>query len=178
MHLQNGEIQGDGHKGLLTAGEQRQGLQLLSRGLGLNFNAAAENIVLVLQLQGGPAAAEQLQEGLLEALLEYLKLGGEDLRHLLGDLLDDAHQLLLGPLHIVALIGEVGIAGVHPVKLLNGADVDGPQALDLPVQLADTPGGLGHTLQLDAQALGIAVAQLVPFPQLIQNLLFLQSAAV
>ena len=104
MDFQNGEIQGDGHKGLLAAGQQGDGLEGLSRRLGLDLDAAAQDVLLVLQLQSGRASAEELLEGGLEALGQQLELLGEDLGHLFRDLADDVLQLALGLLHIVSLV--------------------------------------------------------------------------
>ena len=176
MYLQNGEVQRNGHKGLLAAGQQRDGLQLLAGGLYLDLDAAVEDIALVLQLQPRLAAAEQLQKRLLEALVQQLELLGKNAGHLLGDLVDNAQQLLLGLLHIAALFGQVGISGVHPVELLDGADVGRTQRLDLPVQFGNAPGSLGYALQLDALLHGVAVAQFVALPQLLQDLPLLHAA--
>ena len=41
MHLQYGEVQRNGHEGLLAAGEEGDGLEGLPRGLGLDLDAAA-----------------------------------------------------------------------------------------------------------------------------------------
>ena len=174
MHLQNGEIQGNGHKGLLAAGEERDGLEALARGLDLDLDAAAQNVAFILQLQRGLAAAEELPEGLLETLVEQPELLGEDVGHLPGDLLDDPLQVRLGLLHVVPLARQIGITGVDPLELLDGADVGRAQGVDLLFQLADAAGGLCHALQLDALGLGVGVAELVMLPQPVQDLLFLQ----
>lgn len=76
MYLQNGEVQRDGNKGLLAAGQQRDGLQLLARGCTL-ISMPQLRISFVLQLQPGLAAAEQLQKRLLEALVQQLELLGK-----------------------------------------------------------------------------------------------------
>ena len=178
MYLHDSEVQGNGHEGLFTAGQQCDGFQLLAGGLHLDLDTAAQNVVLILQLQPGLAAAEQLQKGLLKAIVEPMELLGEDLRHLAGDLVNDPRQLLLGLLHVRSLLGEVGIAGVHPVELLDGPDVGSAEALDLPVQLPDAAGGLGDALQLHALALSLGVAQFIPLPQLIQNILLLHGGGV
>ena len=46
-HLQNGKIQRDGDKGLLAAGQQRDGLELLAGRLHANFNAARQRLRVV-----------------------------------------------------------------------------------------------------------------------------------
>ena len=174
MHLQYGEVQRNGHEGLLAAGEKGDGLEGLPRGLGLDLDAAAQDVRLVLQLQPGLSAAEELHEGGLEALGEELELLGEDAGHLRRDLSDDLFQIRLGGLHVVPLAGEIGVAGVHPVILLDGADIGGAQGGDVPFQLPDAAGCLGHALQLNPLCLRVGVVQLVMLPEPVQNLLFLQ----
>ena len=176
VHFQNGEVQCNGHKSLLATGEQGDGLEGLSRGLGLDLDAAAQDVTFILQLQRGLAAAEELCKCGLEALRKEFELLGEDRRHLVRDVLDDACQFLLGLLHVVPLPGEIGIAPVHPVKFFNGADVDAAQSVDVPLKLPDAAGRLGDALQLDPLGLGVRVAEFIVFPQPIQDLLFLHSA--
>ena len=173
MDFQNGEIQRDGHKGLLAAGQQGDGLEGFSRRLGLDLDAAAQDVLLVLQFQSGRPSPEELLEGGLETLGQQLELFGENLGHLLSDLADDVLQLALGLLHIVALVRQVGVAGVHPLELVDGPDVWGAQGGDVPLQLPDPPVGLGHALQLDPLCLGVGVGEFVVFPQPVQDLLFL-----
>ncbi len=171
-HLQNGEIQGNGHEGTLAAGQQRNGGQLLSGGLSLDLNAAVEDIVGVFQLQCGLAAAKQLQEGLGEGGLDGLELLGEDDAHLLGDLGDDALQLGLGPLHVVTLLGQVGIALVDTLILLDGVQIDVAQTGDGSLEFADTALCFPLVLQLHTLLAGRLVGQLIGLPQFVQNLLF------
>ena len=173
MDFQNGEVQGNGHECLFAAGQQRDGFEGLPGRLGLDLDAAAQDVVLVLQLQAGGAAAEEVGKGGLEALVDEFELLRENHCHLAGDLLDNARQLLLGLFHVVALVGQVGVAAVDTVELLNGADIDSTQRIDLPLQLADAAAGLGDALQFNALGLRVGVAELVVLPQAVQNLLFL-----
>ena len=173
VDLENGEVERDGDERLLAAREQRERLERLARRLDLDLDAAVEHGVLVLQLKRGLAAAEELEEGLLKALADESELLLEDDRHLARDVLNDAQQLLLGLFHIVALSGEVGIARVHAVEFLDGADVDIAEAVDLALQFIDAAARLRHALQLDALLLCRGVGQLVALPELIQYLLFL-----
>ena len=71
------------------------------------------------------------------------------------------------------MVRQIGVAAVDPVKLLDSADVDGPQGGDVPLQLSDAAGGLGDALQLNALSLSVRVAELVGLPQPVQDLLFL-----
>ena len=143
-HLQNGKVQGDGHKGLLAAGQQRDDLQRLAGGLHLDLNAAVEDVVGVLQLQGGLAASKQLHKGLSKRLIDAVKLPGKDSPHLPGDLGDHVLQLLLGLFHIIPLVGKVSVPLIDPVKLLNGAHIYIAQGGDALFQLSNAPAGLGH----------------------------------
>ena len=132
MHFQDGKVQSNGHKGLLAAGKQRNGFQRLARRLGLDLDAAVQNVLRVLQLQLGLTAAEQLHKGLLEALAEKLELLGKNFGHLLRDLPDDAGQLALGFLHVVPLIRQICIPSVDPLELVDGPHIDGAETVDLP----------------------------------------------
>ena len=69
------------------------------------------------------AAAEEIHKGLLEGLVDELKLFSEDGGHLPGDLLDNTGKLSLGLLHVVPLAGQIGVTGIHPVKFLNGPHI-------------------------------------------------------
>ena len=173
-HLEDGEVEGDGHEGLLAAGEQGEHLEGLARRLHPDLDAAAQDVVGILQLQGGPAAAEQLHKGLLEGVVEDGKLGGEDVLHLSGDVGDDALQLLLGGEHVVPLVGEVGVPLVDPLELVDGVQVDVAQGGDGLFQLPHPALGLGDALQLHPLGLCRLVGQLVGLPQLVQQALLLQ----
>ena len=98
---------------------------------------------------------------------------GENGLHFPGDLGDDLLQLLLGPAHVVPLVGEVSIALVDPVELLDGVQVDVAQAGDAPLELSHPLLGLGHALQLLPLGPGRLVGELVGLPELVQDLLLL-----
>ncbi len=121
----------------------------------------------------GLSATEQLHKSGLETLVQQPELLRENAGHLPGDPGDDALQILFGLLHVVPLAGEIGVAGVDPVKFLNGPDVDIAQRADLPLQLADPAAGLGDALQFNPLGSSVGVAQFIVFPQPVQNLLFL-----
>ena len=167
-HLQDGKVQGDGHKGPLAAGQQRQGLEGLARGLDLDLDAAAQHVLRVFQLQLSLAAPEQLYKNFLEGLVDFRKLLLKNLSHLPGDAGDDVRQLPLGPGHVIPLVGEVGIPLVHPLEFLHRIWVDAPQGGDGPLELRDAPLGAGYRLDLQALGLGRLVGQLVGLPQSIQ----------
>ena len=173
MHLQNGKVQRDGDERLLAAGEQRDRLERLAGRLHLDLNAAGKHIVLILQLQRRLAAAEKLKEGLLEALADEGELFFEDARHFAGDALDDAEQLFFRFFHVVALCGEIGVARVHAVKLLDRADIDAAETADLALELGNAAVRLGYALKLDALLLRRRVGKLIIVPKLVEDLLLL-----
>ena len=88
-HLQNGKIQRRSHKGLLAAGEQRDGFHLLSGGLHPDFDAAGQGIFRILQNQLSLAAAEHLLKGHAEVVVDLAEFLHENGGHFLGDVPDD-----------------------------------------------------------------------------------------
>ncbi len=94
--------------------------------------------------------------------------------HLLGDVGDDALQLLLGLEHVVPLVGQVGVPLVDPLELLNGIQVDVAQTGDRLFQLAHPALGLGDALQLHPLGAGGLMGQLIGLPQLVQQGFLLQ----
>ena len=119
-HLQNSEIQSNGNKCLLTAGQQRDCLKLLSGRLYPDLNAAAQGILGILQHKLSLAAAKHLLEGLPEVFVDFLKLRHKDGGHLLGDLTNDGLQFLLGCQNIIPLTSQVCIALIDTDIFLDG----------------------------------------------------------
>ena len=173
-HLQDGEVERYGHKRLFAAGEQGDDLQRLARRLDLDLYTAVEDILRILQLQGGLAAAEELREGLAEGLVDDGELLGKNGFHFGGDVRNDVLQLPLGLLHVVPLVPEVGIPLVDPLELVDGVQIDVAQARDGAFELPNPPLGLGDALQLHPLGPGRLVGELIGLPQLVQNLLLLQ----
>ena len=173
-HLQNGKIERYCHKGLLAARQKADDLQGLARRLNFDLNSAVEEILLILQLQGGLAAAKELQEGLLERLVDDLKLPGKDGLHLARDIGNDSLQLLLGLLHVVTLVGEVGISLVDALKLLNRIQIDVSQRGNRTLELCDPARRFLNAFQLHPLLAGRLMGELVSLPQLVQDLLFFE----
>ena len=178
MYLQNGEIQCNRHERLLSAGEKRDRLELLARRLHLDLDAAAEDVAFILELEPRLAAAEELEKRLLKRLVEQPELFGEDLRHLVGQLVDHARQLAHGALDVRALLGEVGIARVHALELLDRADIRRAESLDIAGELRDAARRLRDALQLHALRLRLGMAQLIALPEPVEDLLFLHGRGV
>ena len=168
--LQDGKVEGNGHKGLLPAGEKGDDLQTLSGGLDLDLNAAVENILRVLQLQVGLAAAKELHKGPLKRLVDLGELIGKDTLHLPRHIGNDLQKLGLGLAHIVPLAGEVSIPLVDPLELIDGVQVDIAQGGDGALQLPHPSLGPGDALQLQALGPGGLVSQLIGLPQPVQDL--------
>ena len=146
MNLQDGEVQRDGDERLFAAREQRDRLERLARRLNLDLDAAGEHVVLVLELERGLAAAEQLQKRLLEALADQRELFFKDDGHLACDAVDHADKLTLRLFHIVALGREVSVARIHALEFLDRADVDRAKAADGALELADAAARLSDAL--------------------------------
>ena len=104
-----------------------------------------------------------------------MELLGENPGHFPGDTADNGLQLSLGLLHVVPLVRQVGIPGIHPFVLFYGADVGRAQGGDALFQLPDPPGGFGNALQLYSLGLGVAMAQLVVLPETVNDLFFLHA---
>ena len=131
-HLQNGKVQGDSHKGPLSAGQQGKGLQGLTGWLHLDLDATAQHVLRVLQAQLRLSPPEQFLEGLLEVLVDQGELGLEDPGHLPSDLGDDVLQLPLRLGHIIPLAGKIGVPLIDPFKLFHCVRVDVPQGRNRP----------------------------------------------
>ncbi len=172
-YFQNGEIQGDSHEGALAAGQQGNRTQSLSGRLGLDLDAAVQDVIGILQFQRGLTAAKQFQEGLGEGRLNGLELLGKDHAHFFGDLGDNAFQLRFGFLHVVALLGQISITLVDTLIFLDGVQIDIAQTGNRAFQFADSPLCLTHVFQLHTLLTGSLVRQLVRIPQLVQKLTLL-----
>ena len=111
-------------------------------------------------------AAEQLLEDLLEVRVDLLKARREQLLHLAAQLGDHLRQLGLR-------LFDVGDLRLHEVIALpdlfifvNRADVDVAQGADLAADLGHAAAQLGQALKRHTLAAGLALGQLVFFPQL------------
>ena len=109
-HFQDCKVQRRGNKCLFAAGEQCNGLDLLSGGLNTNFDAAGQRILRIFQNQLTLTAAEHFFKDLTEIVVDLLELADEDGGHFLGDVTDDALQLPLGSEHVISLLCQIGIA--------------------------------------------------------------------
>ena len=172
-HLQNRKVERDGHERHLAAGHQAQRRERLTGRLHLDLDAAVEHMLRILEHERRLAAAEELQEGLAERLIDRLKLRGEDALHLPRHIGDDAGQLTLGLEDIVPLTGEESVARVHAREFVDRTEVRRAQRADAAAQLGDAAAGLGHVLDRLAQRLGRRAAELVIVPELVEDLLFL-----
>ena len=146
-HLQDGEQQRDGRKAFFAAGQKVDVLDVLARGLDFDVDGTLEDVGLVLQDQGRLAAAEELGEGGAEGLVDAGELLRELFGHVAGEFLDEVEELFLGALHIAHLFGEEFVALGDFLVLLDGADVDGAEGLDLLPDLGQGAAGAGRVLR-------------------------------
>ena len=99
----------------------------------------------ILEHERRLAAAEELQEGLAERLIDRLKLRGEDALHLPRHIGDDAGELTLGLENIVPLTGEESVARVHARELVDRTEVRRAQRADAAAQIGDAAACLLYT---------------------------------
>jgi hypothetical protein len=125
----------------LTAGQQRQPLDLLPRRAGLDVDAGGQHVVGVGEHQPALAAGEQPGEDPLEGLLDVAVRLGEDLLDPLVDLLDDVEQVAPGLLQVVELFGQEPVPLLHRVVLLQRERVDPPELVECAL---GRPEPLGH----------------------------------
>ena len=176
-HLQNGEVQRRRHEGFFAAGEQRDGLDLLSGGLDANLNAAGQGIFRVFQNQLSLAAAEHFFKSLPKIVVDFPEFRNKDGGHLFGNVPDDAFQLPLGGQHVVPLGSKVRVALVDPGIFLDGAQVGRTQRGNFPFQLCRTTVSGGDVFNLSPMLRGGAGGQAVGIPQLVHDLLFLHGGS-
>src|SRR4029078_321110 len=105
-------------QGALAAGEQRDRLVLLPRGLGHELDAALEDVLLVEQLHLGRAAAEERDEDLREVLIHRGEGLAEQLARGEVDLADRAAQRLDIWHEVVALRAQNRLALLELLMLL------------------------------------------------------------
>lgn len=145
------------HRGqrALPAGEQRQPLDLLARGPGLDVHARGEHVVGVGQDQPSLTAREQPAEDALELPGGVPEGLGEDLLDALVDLLDDLEQVGAGLLQVLQLLAE------ELVPLLQRRELLQRQRVDLAELLVGALGGLQPLLLLGADEGARAVARVL-----------------
>ena len=95
LEFEHGEENGDGRQRALAARQEREHLQLLSRRLRDDFDAACERFLRVFKPQLCASAAEKFRKCLTEVDVQLLKLRFELFFHLAGELADDAEQIAL-----------------------------------------------------------------------------------
>ena len=89
---QKGQEQGDDRQSPFAAGEQGQGLLLLSRRANIDFHASFQDVFLVGQGQLGRTAAKKTTEDILEMDADGLEGLGELFSHGRIDFSDDSPQ--------------------------------------------------------------------------------------
>ena len=166
VHRQNGEVDADGHQRLLATGQGSQVFDDLARGRHLNFDAAFQHVQLVVQLEAGGAAAEQLGEDAAEVPVNLGKAAGEDVLHLGRQLGNHPGQLGAALLHVLHLVLQEGVALAHLFVFLDGAHVHIAQSTDAASGLGHLAAQVGGAFKGHAERLRVAHGQLVFLPQL------------
>ena len=161
--LEERHQEGHRHQRALSAGEQREPLDLLARGPGLDLDAGGEHVRGVGEHQPALPAGEEPRERRVEGLLDVGVGLAEDLLDPVVHVLDDLEEVLAGAAQVVELLGEELVTLLQRRELLQRQRVDlaqhrqrplgGLEPLDL--LLADEGDRLGGLL-LDVGALGVA----------------------
>ena len=87
-----------------------------------------------------------------------------------GDIGDDLQNLILGFLHIVALLGKEGVPLAHALIFLDRAEVRRTERGHAPAQLADLPPGLGKAFDGLTDFFRFRAAELVAVPEFFNDL--------
>ena len=133
--LDDGEVQRDGHEGRFAAGEQRERRERLAGWLHLYIYIAGEHVLAGLERELRLAAAEELREGLAEALVYRGELAGEYSSHFPGYVGNYTQQLIFRLLHVVALGGQELVALADARVLVYGAEVRRAEGAHLLLEL-------------------------------------------
>ena len=130
--LYNGEVERYRDEGRLAAGEQRERGQRLAGRLHADVYVAGEHVVGGRYGELRAAAAEELREGLLEALVYRRELAREYTSHFPGYIGNYTHKLGLRLLDVVALAGEELPALAHARVLVYRAEVGAAEGAYVP----------------------------------------------
>ena len=103
----------------LTAGQQRQALNLLTRRARVNLHTRVQRIGRVVQLQVALASREQGLKDTAVVGVNVLHRGGEHLRNVAADLVHDRVQVAAGRLQVLNLLIQVGVAFGQRLVLLQ-----------------------------------------------------------
>src|SRR3546814_8204879 len=115
----------------LTAGEQRQSLDLLAHRSYRDLYAGGQRRLRVGQRDTSGAAGEQDREDLREGLPGVLERREEDRLHPLVQLIDDRHEIRAGLCEVGELLGEEGVALFERGVLLEGERIDATELPEL-----------------------------------------------
>ena len=113
----------------LTARQQRQALNLLTRRARVNLHTRIQRIGRVVQLQVALASREKGLKDAAVVGVDVLHRGGEHLRNVAADLVHDRVQVAAGRLQILNLLIQVGVAFRQSLVLLQRQRVNGAQRL-------------------------------------------------
>ena len=133
---EHGEQERQRREAALAAGEQRQLLDVLAAGLGLDLDAGLEQVVGLGEHEPSRAAREEVAEQGGEVIGDVGVGGGEHRLDLVIDGLDHPRQLAPCRAHVLELLVEEGVALLQLGELLERERVDRTEQAQLTVELA------------------------------------------
>ena len=137
----DGEEEGDGGHGLLAAGEEGDGLEAFSGGLGDDFDAGVEGVLVVDEEEVGlGAGAEEFGEHFAEVGADLGEGVGEEDGGFGVDALDEGEEFGLGADEVVVLALEEGVAFLEFLEFLDGVEVDGADGIELALEVGEGGG--------------------------------------
>ena len=113
----------------LTARQQRQAFNLLTRRARVNLHTRIQRIGGVVQLKVALASREQGFKDAAVVGVNVIHRGGEHLRNVAADLVHYRVQVAAGRLQILNLLVQVGVAFGQRLVLLQRQRVNGAQRL-------------------------------------------------
>ena len=126
----DGEEKGNRRHRSLTAGEQRDALELFAGRLGDDLDPALKRITFVHEKEVGLTTAEELGEHLLEVQTDLLEGLGEELPGGLVDARNRLQKFLLGVHQVGVLLFEESVALLEFVVFLDGVEVHRAHRVD------------------------------------------------
>jgi hypothetical protein len=141
--LEDREQVRDGGQRPLSAGQQRQPLDLLARRSGLDLDPGGQHVVRLGQHQAALPAGEQPGEQLLELAGGVGVCRGEHLLHPVVDLLDHGEQVTPGLAQVIQLGGQERVPLAQRLVLLQGQRIDLAEAVELTLGVGGAAFGGG-----------------------------------
>ena len=145
--LEDRHQQRNGGERPLAPRQQRKPLDLLAGGTCLHFDPGGQHVRRVGEHQASRASGEQSGEDPLEFSSGVVERGREDLLHAFVHFPDDFEQVAPGPLQVLELLGQEGMALLQSRELLQRQRID-------PAEQVKSPIGRPEALLLLAAVIG------------------------